>query len=737
MPSQPGPVKLVVRGLDDAADARNVLAVKVNDVVVSDQLQFPNNEAPKHKLNTRYQWGWKEETLTIPAKVLRKGINTLLIENLNSCFESQEWNYAVIDEVRFVFPGEVKLTALRDGPAPLFYYGLNEGAEVNAWPAINLSNRICLIEGAPLQTNFFVTLPSEKPLGKGGPLADQKKALSREIVIHLETSGDIEVLTIRGVPVKPETMSGRRHFALPIERLTGLETPHPGQGVAVFLRGGKPFEDATLKAWCSIDGVPYREQIYALRNIRLDPLKNRDELKFDLGIWGGQIPEEKTAMKEYIKAAHDAGFNQLFTGDDQTLNSTLKAAGFKVYPRYGWFAHKFDVKPGLEKFAAVGPDGKAMTNDFCPLAILEQADDPEIGKFFQRARERAEQKDIDGLCVDYETAAVWCYCDGCLAKFREETGHDVKDRSAVADGGPLAEEYREYGRRRNRDILAKVKATIQEVNPALEYHSLASASDIPSYWYDGRAKGRHSVRELTTFADAIYASCYFYEIPGGMKSVLPIIETADAYAHDSGRDVGTYVISPVATTISESSRYRGAWMRPDFTGLLVKLAGLGGAKGVLLFRGDCLDGAYFLACQEALRDLIAARPYIEAGINRSHEVTVTPEEPKERIFETEVAEHLLSRLMWRPSLSYEYDVVQLLADSTGNDRLIAVFNYSHQPLTFHVTVQGLFDPEYTLSEFPSGKLLGKATRLDWESGKQTLEVPARSCRLVKLASLVP
>jgi len=726
-----GPVQLDLTGLDDGFEAQNKVEVSVNDQKITEDLTFPNNQ---YLDNARYYLGWETKTLKIPENVLRQGENTLVISNRSSSLDSQNWNYVAIDEIKFGFSKPVSLRLEGGGEMPVLYYGLTEGAEVNAWPAVNLNNRICLIKGAPLQVSFFVTMPKDKPLGTEGPLAEQATKITRKILLHLETDADLQVLDAKGVVVAGESKGGKRQYEFPIPRLLNFETPHPAQGVTLFMRGGKPFEAKELRAWMTIDGVPYRDSVYQIRNVELQALKDRDALKFDLGIWGGQIPSTDPAQAEYIAAARAAGFNQLFTGQDQKLNTALKKAGFHVYPRYGWFGHQFKVSEELAKFAAIDASGKPMLKDFCPIAILENPTHPELGKFFKRAQENAAQTDIDGICVDFETAPVWCYDEKCQAKFEEETGLKIKNLAQIAPGGELAEAYTDFGRRRNRDLLAKVKEIIKTENPELEYHSLASASDIPSYWYDGRVKARHSVEELTTFADAIYASCYFYEIPGGLKSVIPIIDTVQGYAHQSGREVGTYIISPVATTISEFPRYRGTWMKPDFTKLLIQLAGLGGARGVLLFRGDCFDGEYFLACQDAIASLQKVQPYLEHRIDRSYEITLRPEPGVDWEYDTEVAPHLLGRLMWRPAEEYEYDAVQLLRESNGNQRLVAVFNFSAQPRSYSVSVRGLFDPEYAATDVLTGEALGTMRRIDVEGGKWSLEVPARSCRLIELSA---
>jgi len=730
-----GPVQLAITGLDDSADTENEVVVEINGATIGKALRVPKNRTFESGIkNDRYLIGWGEERITVPEGILRKGKNTLSIANTTSCFDVPTWNYVAIDQIGLMFPKEAVLRIPKLSRMPVLYYGLSYGPEVNAWPAVNLGNRITLVESTPLQTNFFVTLPADKPLGKEGPLTDQAKKLTRNVVLHLETDADLQVLNAEGSVVAAKSVSGKAQYALPLTRLGSFETPHPSQGATVFIRGGKPFEGKSMKAWVSIDDVPYRETVYELRNIALKPLKDRDALDFDLGIWGGQIPEEGKSMQEYIAAARAAGFNELFTGDKQELNTSLKKAGFKVFPRYGWFGHQFKVSEDLAKYAAIDAAGKPMPKDFCPLAILENPEHPELGKFFQRARDNARQSDIDGICVDYETAPVWCYCDKCLAKFEEETGRSKVDRKDIVLGGALEEEFMDSGRRRNRDLLAKVKEVIQKENPKLKYHSLASASDIPSYWFDGRTGGRHSVRELAKFADAIYASAYFYEVPGGIKSVLPIIRTVKGYAHESGREVGTYLISPVATTISEFPRYRGTWMKPDFTKMLIQVAGLGGARGVLLFRGDCLDGEYFQACQEAIRSLLAVHPYIEKGIDRSDELTVTPVAGEARVFDTEIAQHLLSRMVWHPSEDYEFDAIQLLENTAGKKRLMAFFNYSSRPRDYQVAVRGLFDPEYQLTDFTTKESLGTLGRIPLEAGKWKVSVPARSCRFVELTA---
>jgi len=727
-----GPVELILRGIDDSPQPRNRLAVTVNGRKIAEALEFPNNRAQELGLNDRYQSGWKEERLIIPANVLKGGSNQIDVENTTSCFDSQEWNYAFVDWLRLKFAEPVRLTVHSTLPTPVLYYGLLHGPETNAWPAVNLDNRICLLQNTPLQTSFFVTLPREKTD------ADPRKAKApSDAELHLETDADFAVLSTDGSEIVPTAANGRRHYSVPLKRLAKYETPHPGQSVALFLRGGAPFEGKELKAWFSVGGKVGQQRTYPIRNVAMEPLTGRDSLKFDLGIWGGQIPSGDPARHEYIAAARNAGFNQMFTGEKQELNTALKGEGMKVFPRFGWFGHRFKVTEELKPFAAIDAKGAPMPADFCPLAILENQDKPEIGKFFARARETASQKDIDGICVDYETAPVWCYCERCLEKFGQETGGKAPKRGEVIPGGPLEHAYLQFGRRRNRDLLARVSEIAREQNNKLQYHALASASDLPCYWTDGRLQARHSVRELATFADAVYASCYFYETAGGMKSVLPIIETVRNYARESGRDVGTYVMAPVATTISEFPRYRGAWMKPDYVRLLIENSAFGGAAGVLLFRGDCFDGETFLAAREAMAGLVAARPWLESGIDLSHEVQIEPVDPPRREFHTEISNHLLARLVWRPSLEYQYDVVQRSRDDLGRDRLTALFNYSPQPLRFRIKVRGLFDPAWGVSDFRSGKAITAATRHELETGKIEIEVPARSSRLIRLLTSTP
>lgn len=132
-------------------------------------------------------------------------------------------------------------------------------------------------------------------------------------------------------------------------------------------------------------------------------------------MWGGQTPNEPEALDRYISMIQGAGFNHMFTGNNPDLNLKLKQAGFDVYPRFGWFGNQFTIADKDQHMAAIGKDGKPLPKDFCPLQILAHPEHPELGRFFKQAADLSALPNIDGICVDFETAPVWCWCDTCLA----------------------------------------------------------------------------------------------------------------------------------------------------------------------------------------------------------------------------------------------------------------------------------------------------------------------------------
>lgn len=725
-----GKAHLRIKGLDDRFVERCPVDITLNGKLLARGVTFPNNQNVEHGLNQRYFLGWQERVVDIPAGALRKGENRLTLANTRGIFSSERWPYALVDEVVFALAEDVGMTIERKDYPPL-YYGLSEGVEVNAWPAVNHGNRICLVRDAAIEMNFFATMPRNKPLGTLGALVKKPTLPKRAILLHLLTDADIRVVGVDGATVMGTQTAEGREFTRPLGRLIHYETPHPVQGARVFLVANSPFEGKQLTAWYSVDGVAYRKRIYPVRAVELKPIHGREELDFLLSLWGSSVPAEPELRKRFIGLLKSAGFNHQFTHDDRDLNRTLKTAGFAVYPRYGWFGRQFKVSDANRTYAAIDFHGKASTRDFCPLAILEHPEDEEMGKYFKRAAHFSALPDIDGICVDYETAPVWCWCDRCLAEFRKETGLTIKGRGDVAPDGPESAAYADFGRRLNRRLLTKVKEVMLAQNPKLEYHCLASAADLPTYWYDGRVRGRHAVSELAQFADAIYASHYCYETPGGLKSVIPVVETVRRFAVESGRRVKANLITPVATTVSEYPRYRGSRLRPEMTRLMILLAGASGGAGLSLFRADCMDGEQYLACRRAISELVALRRYCD-GVNRSFEVELTPVSDVRPVFETEMAQNLLSRLVWRPDVSYQYDAIQLLKDKMGHDRAILLFNYSDAPVPFRLKVRGLYDASYTLEHMNTGRLLGRYGRIELESGKPTVTVPARDCLILRL-----
>ncbi len=728
-----GAAHLRIAGLDDRADAPCPVAVVLNGRELTPALIFPANQNVRHGLNQRYFVGWEERRVEVPDGVLRKGGNTLTLANTRSIFSTDRWPFVVFDEVVFDLAEAVEMRIERAAFPPL-YYGLSEGVEVNAWPAVNQGNRISLVREAALEVNFFATFPREKALGKLGALSNEPTRPRREILLHLATDADVRILNMEGAPLTGKGTPQGLEYTHPIDRIIGYETPHPSQGVRVFLVAGSAFEGKSLTAWYSVDGVDDRKRVYPLRAVALDPIPEREHLDFLLSLWGASAPEEPATLDRYVRLLKSAGFNHQFTGDSPNLNRALKGAGFRVYPRYGWFGRQFKVSDANREFASVDARGEPSTRDFCPLAILAHPDDAEMGKFFERAARLAALPDIDGICVDYETAPVWCWCERCLDEFRRETGIADLRRADVAPDGPHGESYADFGRRLNRRLLTKVKEVMLAQNGALQYHCLASAADLPTYWYDGRKGARHTVAELVKFADAIYASHYCYEMPGGLKSVIPVVETVRQFAVASGREVKANLITPVATTVSEFPRYRGARLRPEMTRLMILLAGVSGAGGISLFRGDCMDGEQYLACRTAISDLVMLRPYL-AGPNRTFEVEVTPAAEERPVFDTEIAQNLLSRLVWRPAFSYQYDVVQRLKDKMGRDRAVLLFNYSDAALPFRLKVRGLCDPACTLHDMRTGRELGRFSRIEIESGRPTLTVPARDCLILRVVTV--
>lgn len=727
-------VKLVLNGIDDRFDVKNIITLKVNGEKIGNPFSFDNNSNITKGLNQRYFIGWQDQSFFLPAGLLKAGTNSLEIENTSSVFKADKWNYAIIDYVIFEFSGKAKMTIQID-EYPILYYGLLEGVEVNVWPAVNVDNKICLIKDAPLEYNFFATFPKEKPLGAEGSLAKEPTRPKREIFLHILSDADVKITDIQGSQLNQAKVSGGTEYTKGLGRIIKYSTPHPAQGVRVFITAKRDFENKMLTAWYSVDGKDYMKRKYPLRAVSLAPIKNRKNLKFFLSMWGGTAPTDSKQLSEYITLLCNAGFNQQFTGNNTYANKALKNAGFRVYPHFGWFGHKYKINEKNKAFASVSQKGVKMPRDFCPLEILKHKDDPELGKYYKLAEEIAKTPDVDGICVDYENPPVWCWCDKCINLFKKETGLKIDSRKDLIRGGKFEQEYRSFGRRRNRDLLIEVKKVIQSVNPNLDYHCLASASDLPYYWYDGRERGRHAIKELVKFADELYISHYCYELSGGLKSVIPEIETVKNFSLKEGRDVKTNIISPLATTVSEFPRYRGLTMKPDYLRLLILFAAAGGGNGISLFRGDCFDGEYYVSTHKTITELLKIEEYISKGINRSFELELTPLSAANKYLTTEVSQNLLSRMVWHPEISYYYDAVQLLKNNLGKERLILVGNYFAKDAKFKMKVRGLYDPKYQITDFMTGKKIGKFSRIELEGGKFEINVLARDCRFIKITTI--
>ena len=272
-------------------DWSNPLDVTLNGKPLAKGLTFPNNQNEKLGLNQRYFLGWKSVPVDIPAGLLKKGANTLSITNTRDVFESDRWCYAVVDDVTFEFAEPVEMRIDRVA-WPDYYYGLSEGVEPFLWPAVNYDDRLCLVVGAAVEVNFFVTLPKDKPLGKLGSLAKEPtRHPKREILVHFQTDAPIEAATLTGEPIKPTNKGGQQEYVAPIDRLINYETPHAVQGVRLFLTAKAPFEGKAMKVWWTVDGVAYRVKTYPLRAVALTPPEGREKIDFLLSLWGGGTPE--------------------------------------------------------------------------------------------------------------------------------------------------------------------------------------------------------------------------------------------------------------------------------------------------------------------------------------------------------------------------------------------------------------------------------------------------------------
>ncbi len=724
-PAPAGPVTLTLNGVDDPAAWSNALSVTVNGQALAGTVAFPDS---REAANTRYLVGWSDRSLTIPAGLLKAGANTLTIANTRPVRTSDAWTFTIVDFARLTFAATVRATVAVDHH-PIYYYGLDQGPEVNLWPAINVGDTVTLIEGAEIQYKFFVTLPDALTAQR----RDTKAGLPL-ILVNILADADIAITPLgkETVPLVGRKTPEGTLYQAEVGRLISGATPHEGQGINVFLKANGSFSGKTLRTWCSIGGTNHLARSFPLQAASLPPLKDRDKLDMLLSIWGGGIPDEPDRARDYIDMIGKAGFNHMFTGAGAPANALLKEAGFKVYPRFGWFGGGYKVADATQPWAAIGPDGKPSDRDLCPIAILDNGEHPEAGRYFARAREAAKSPGIDGLCVDYECGAVWCWCDRCIRKFQEETGETAAVRADLGPEGRLGNPFREAGRRRNRDLLAKLRGIMREVNPDLRYFSLASASDMPAYWWDGRASGRFSIREMVKFADDIACSGYFYEIPGGLKSVRPLINFARQAALASERDVRAGILSPIGTTVNENPRYRGVFMKPDLTRLEVLLTAAAGGRQLSFFRGDCFDGAHYVAIRQAVDELLTLRPFLQSGLDRSTDLDVRVVDVPPHKLALSVSHNLMWRTAWHPDIWYQYDAIQLLKDVLAKERLLLLFNYADVPLKLSVKVGGLFDASFRLTDFKTGKALGAFERLQLESGAFTPEVPARDVLMVRI-----
>jgi len=84
--------------------------------------------------------------------------------------------------------------------------------------------------------------------------------------------------------------------------------------------------------------------------------------------------------------------------------------------------------------------------------------------------EIAQNYDMDGLHFDYirYPDSNSCYCNGCLERFQDQTGHTVENWPSDAHSGPLQEAYRDWRCQQISRLVQGVREAVHTLKPSLQ-----------------------------------------------------------------------------------------------------------------------------------------------------------------------------------------------------------------------------------------------------------------------------
>ncbi|MBS3763208.1 MAG: hypothetical protein KGZ25_07905 [Planctomycetes bacterium] len=688
-----GESELKIVGLDDVKEGSVPIRVILNGKVVHEG-ETVFKDSP-HIYTPR---GWTTQTIKLRREVFVGGKNTLTIENMDDGHdESLRWMF--VHQAEFVFPeGGVKGKAERgeDFMGRQYLQGL---VEPIVYPAALKHNTIHLIEDRFLQQGFTA-------MAEG-------KYNGRKIRAVIEIPRSVEALVVRGQElnreniVRDKTPYQRLTVAFKLKTMSGRRIHYYGHPL-LALKPDKSGRLPVAHVHMEVDGDPHPEKTFGIKVWPIHEEHKRPK-KFSLGVWGASRPKDKRVASDYGELLRENGFALVFGTTNKGEAGFFHEHDIKYYTRFG-------PHHPSEKHPTVKWDGSTNPREADPLYLIYGEDAVQLPTF-QRAIKAAEKNWLDGVCCDYELMAdSWSERSILefkkfikpkkprLAQYSKEKLRKLATDPETGRYSPFPE-WQDYRRWLNARIVGRMQDEIHKIRPDMPYLSLASASDMPCYWWNAGGRGRFRLEDLVREVDQVACSVYHYDNPGGLPSIPEIVRTANRFSGGNGAEM--HLIGIFAGTLIELYRYDKVRLPAWAMRLDIVLAGAEGGNAFHFFRGDQLDGEYFSAASRALHELATLEPLLMEGKLADERVRISfPKKPDYKLARS--SNHTFgSKLLWAGGLDKQKKaMLRLLPDGR---MLLLLFNFMDVSAKMNVTIQGALPAKrYELKTLLAGEKSGSA-----------------------------
>lgn len=669
--------ELRIVGLDDVKPGTVPIRVSLNGNVIHEgTTKFKDSP---HIYTPR---GWLTQTFRVPAGALGRGENELTIANIDEGHDdSLRWMF--VHQAEFVFPGDNvtgKVARGEDFMGRRFLEGL---VEPIVYPAALKGDTIHLMEGRYLQQGFTAMA--------------QGKYNGRDVKAVIDIPRSVEALVVRGEELGRENIPRdgvpyqRLTLTLNLRTMTGRRIHYAGYPL-LALKAAKTGALPEAYMHLVVEGEAHPEKAFGMKAWENHTDHGRPD-DFSLGVWGAVRPDHPQVAADYGQLLAENGFALVFGTTNRSEADFFHRHNIKYYTRFG-------PHHPSEEHPTVRWDGSTDPHHADPLYLIYGEDAIELPTF-QRAISAAKKKWLDGICCDYELMAD-SWSDRSIREFKrfiEPTNprlaglskEELRKMATDPETGRYRPfpEWQDYRRRLNARIVGRMQEEIHRIRPDMPYLSLASASDMPCYWWDAGGRGRFRLQDLVKEVDQVACSVYHYDNPGGLPSIPEIVNTANRFSR--GHDAEMHLIGIFAGTLIELYRYDRVHLPAWAMRLDILLAGAAGGNAFHFFRGDQLDGEYFAAASRALDELATLEPLLERGTPADERVEVSFAEKPAYTLARSSNHTFGSKLLWAGSLKRQYrPMLRVLPDGR---LVLLLFNFMNVPADMTVRIQGKLPAE--------------------------------------------